>query len=48
MRKRLVLLLIISVMVFSLWGCKKKESDVLVLRIANCEEYIDEGGELPH
>ena len=43
MRKRLVLLLIISVMVFSLWGCKKKESDVLVLRIANCEEYIDEG-----
>ena len=28
---------------FILGGCKEKTSDELVLRVANCEEYIDEG-----
>lgn len=34
---------ILSGSLFLLGGCKEKTSDELVLRVANCEEYIDEG-----
>ena len=39
----LCLLIAVTGNVFLLGGCKEKESDELVLRVANCEEYIDEG-----
>ncbi len=37
------LLLLLLGMAFAFGGCKKAEDEVLTLRIANCEEYIDEG-----
>lgn len=45
MRKRIWMIALLSAGIFlSLSGCGKSETDVLVLRVANSEEYIDEGG----
>ncbi|MCX4267656.1 MAG: ABC transporter substrate-binding protein [Lachnospiraceae bacterium] len=38
------IILICMVFLFLLSGCGKKEEDVIVLRVNNWEEYIDEGG----
>lgn len=45
MRKgRLYLGMVSLAALFVLTGCEEKMDDVIVLRVANCEEYIDEGG----
>lgn len=42
--KSIVLLLVLTGMVsFTCTGCGQSESNTLVIRVANCEEYIDEG-----
>ncbi|MBQ2504498.1 MAG: spermidine/putrescine ABC transporter substrate-binding protein, partial [Lachnospiraceae bacterium] len=46
MRRRVIAGLLTVCMMLPLVGCSKKEqtaSDEIVLRVANCEEYIDEG-----
>lgn len=46
MRNKVRFLCLMTVLaggIILLGGCKEKESDELVLRVANCEEYIDEG-----
>ncbi|MBO5285792.1 MAG: extracellular solute-binding protein [Clostridia bacterium] len=43
--KRFIALLLVVVMLlpcFTLFGCKKEKNDVTILRICNCEDYIDE------
>lgn len=41
--KKIGLPLLLMAMCAVLGGCGEKETDEIVLRIANCEEYIDEG-----
>ena len=41
--KRLFVFVLFACISFSLFGCKKKGDDVIVLRVYNWEDYIDEG-----
>ena len=41
--KRLFVFVLFACISFSLFGCKKKSDDVIVLRVYNWEDYIDEG-----
>ena len=41
--KKILLVLLFCLISFTLVGCKKKDSDVLILRVYNWEEYIDDG-----